>query len=259
MLKVSSFQISDGIDIKAFKSVFTANLFYSDSDELFYAIDEDRYLYIFRYGVVCFLNYDELKCAEFIKFISQYCKNIFETKLSEEFLIEPNAKENRIGYNKIEIVNKDADVFRLIMLNVSQSVALDYYAQQSSLLLEETNHHTLCLEKKGTLAISGKRLKKFIGRTLNLKNRIVENLYIFDSPPETWEDESLNKIDTGLKKTFDLHLRFKDIHEELQIIKENLDLFQNIMQHRKSSALEWIVILLILVEVINLFIEKLLK
>jgi hypothetical protein len=33
---------------------------------------------------------------------------------------------------------------------------------------------------------------------MNLKSSISENLYIFDSLPETWEDEDLNKIDQRL-------------------------------------------------------------
>ncbi len=60
----------------------------------------------------------------------------------------------------------------MIMLTVSQSVALDYYSQQTTLLLEDTNYHTQLLEKKGRLAISGKNLKQYIGKTLLLKNRI---------------------------------------------------------------------------------------
>ncbi len=87
-------------------------------------------------------------------------------------------------------------------------------------------------------------------------NRITENLYIFDSAPSTWDDESLDKIDIELKKTFDLQSRYRSIHEELQIIKESLDLFKDIMHHRKSNALEWIIIVLIMVEVVNLFVSK---
>jgi Uncharacterized conserved protein len=259
MLKVASYQIAENIDTKSLKSDFTAELLYSDADELFYTHESTQFVYIFKYGVVCFAGYDELKVTEFLKFLLQYCKYPLETKLWEEFEIETDAEETKIGYNKIAIPNANADTLRLIMLNVSQSVALDFFSQQSSILLEETNHHTLCLERTGKLGITGRNLQKYIGRTLNLKNRIVENLYIFDSPPETWEDENLNKIDTGLKKTFDIQLRFRDIREELEIIKENLELFKDIMQHRKSSTLEWIVIILIFVEVINLFIEKIFK
>jgi uncharacterized Rmd1/YagE family protein len=144
------------------------------------------------------------------------------------------------------------------MLNVSQSAALDYYYEVTNTLLIETSLQTQYLEKKGRLNISGRNLKKFIGRTLNLKSNIAENLYIFDSPPETWEDEDLNRIDVGLKRTFDLQVRFRSIQESLQIIKDNFELFKDIMQYRSSYVLEVIIIVLIFVEVINLIIEKLL-
>jgi uncharacterized Rmd1/YagE family protein len=97
-----------------------------------------------------------------------------------------------------------------MMLHVSQSVVLDYFSKQTTRLLEETHTHTLVLEQKGKLDISGRSLKRFIGKTLNLKNRIAENL----------------------------------------------ELFRDIMQHRKSTALAWVIIALILVEVVNLVVEK---
>ena len=259
MLQVRSYQIADSIDIKSFKSFFKAELLHNDADELFYKTSHNEYIYVFKYGVACFLNYDETQTAQFLQLIVPYCRNRFEEQLTEEFQIETGAKENKFGYNKIEIVDADAEIFRLIMLNVSQSVALDYYSEQTNKLLEETNHHTQILEKKGKLDISGRRLTKYIGKTLNLKNRIAENLYIFDSPDETWENENLNKIDIGLKRTFDLQERFRNIQDGLGIIKENLELFKDIMQYRNSNLLEWIIIVLIFVEVLNLFFEKLFK
>lgn len=254
--QVSSYQIADSIDIKMFKSAFKADLYFNDTDELFYIIDEGRYIYVFKYGVVCFLNYDAIKIAEFLKFISSYCKNKFDQSLEEEFKIQTNSVKNKIGFNSIEIIGSDIEVLRLIMLNVSQSVALDYYHEQTTKLMEETNHHTQILETKGRLDISGINLKKYIGRTLLLKNRIAENLYIFDSPPETWEDENLNKIHNELKRTFDLKERFRNIQEGLNIVKDNYELFRDLLQYRNSYRLELVIIILILVEVLNIFVQK---
>lgn len=259
MLNVISYQIADSIDIKSFRPVFKAEILHNDADEVFYKVDQESFLYVFKYGVICFLNCEQARIAEFFRQISPFCKNPFEQKLSEEFQIETNARENKFGYNKIEIVNADTDTLRLIMLNVSQSVALDYYSEQTNKLLEETNYYTQMLERRGRLDISGKSLKRYIGKTLNLKNRIAENLYIFDSPPETWEDENLDKIDTGLKRTFDLQERFRNIQEGLQIVKDNLELFKDIMQYRNSNLLEWIIIALIFAEVLNLIVDKLFK
>jgi uncharacterized Rmd1/YagE family protein len=259
MLQVLSYQIADSVDIKSIKASIKSDLLHNDADELFYKTNANQFIYVFKYGVVCFLGFSEESIEAFIRQISPFCKNPFEQKLNEEFQIETLARENKFGYNKIEIAVADDETLRLIMLNVSQSVALDYYYEQTTKLLEETNFQTQILEKKGKLDISGRNLTKYIGRTLNLKNRIAENLYIFDSPDETWEDENLNKIDIGLKKTFDLQERFRNIQEGLQIVKENLELLKDIMQYRNSNLLEWIIIILIFVEVLNLFLEKLFK
>ena len=194
--------------------------------------------------------------SAFIQLISPFCRNILPVRLSDEFDIETNAGRLHFGFDKVSIPKRDVEMLRLIMLHVSQSVALDHFEGLTALLMEEANHHTQSLEIKGRLELSGIRLKRYIGKALNLKNRIAENLYIFDSPPETWEDETLNKIDVGLKRTFDLQDRFRNISEGLQIIKDNLDLFKDLLQYRQSTMLEWIIILLILVEVINLFFEK---
>jgi len=238
---------------------FKGELCYSDPTELFYRTGEEQYVYIFNYGSVCFLNYDAEKIAFSLEFIRPYCRKMFAENLTDEFNVETDAKEVRVGFNNIELpTSANINVLRLVMLNVSQSVALDYYEQQTNKLLEDTNEHTQDLETKGNLRLSGKKLRKYIGRTLLLKNRIADNIYAFDSPPETWENESLNKIDLELKRTFDLQVRVRTIHEGLNIIKDNLELFQGLMQHRKSTMLEWIVIILILVEVINLIIEKIL-
>ncbi len=258
-LKVLSFQVADSIDIKLFKTAFTTNIHFADSDELFYHVDTFKYLYVFKYGIICFLGYDETEMSGFLQLIIPYCRNYFDQRLSDEFDIETNAPAINYGYNKIEIPKPSIDAIRLIMLNVSQSVSLDYFDQQTNLLLEETNYQTQELEKKGKIDLGGKELKKYIGRTLNLKNRIAGNLYIFDSPEATWEDENLNKLDLGLKKTFDLQSRFRTIQEGLQIVKENLELFKDLLQYRNSVVLEWVIIILILVEVSNIFIEKLFK
>lgn len=256
MYKVISYQVADTIDIKTLKTAFKSTLCYSDSEELFYETGPNQYAYIFRYGVASFFHYEEKEISSFLQFIKPYCRNFFTDSINDELIVETGAAENKISYNKIEIKQANRDVLRMIMLNVSQSVTLDYYSELTGKLLEETNYHTQLLAKKGRLAISGNNLKKYIGKTLLLKNSIAENLFIFDSPPETWEDEQLDKLHNGLKKNSDLQDRFRSVSDGLGIVKENLELFKDILQYRKSMVLEWVVIALIAVEVINFFVEK---
>jgi len=259
MLPVVAYQVADSIDIKGFRQAFTAPLYHGDADELFYVIGPEKCIYVFKYGIACFLAHNETEVSAFLQLLAPFCRNPTEKRLSEDFLVEPHAETDSSGYNKVELRNASVDAFRIIMLNVSQSVALDFYNEQTDDLLKETNHYTQSLERHGKLGLSGQSLKRKIGRTLNLKNRIAENLYIFDAPDETWENEYLNSLDQGLKRNFDLQSRYRSIQEDLAIVKENLELFKDLLQDRNSTMLEWIIIALILVEVMNIFAEKIFK
>ena len=256
MFRVISYQVADFIDTRNLRLVITDELLYSDATELFYKTGESKYVYLFRYGAVSFFNYSDDEINAFFDLLKSNCRNWFSQSFSDEMKVETGAPENKIGHNKIEIKNSHHEVLRMIMLNVTQSVTLDYYSNQTELLLEETNYHTQLLERKGKLHISGKKLKRFIGKTLLIKNRIAENLYIFDSPVETWENEELDRLYSELKKSFDLNERFRDVSEGLNIVRDNLELFKDILQYRNSVLLEWIVIILIAIEVIHFLIAQ---
>ena len=254
--RVMAYQVADSLDLRSLRAALKDSLLYHDSEELFYETGSGRYCYLFRYGVVCFFRYPEEDCRAFLQFLQPYGRNAFPEPISEELQVESAQPGIRISHNSIAVRELNPRMIRLIMLNVSQSVTLDYYSGLSGKLLEETNRHTQWLATRGRPSLTGRRLKKFIGQTLLLKNSIAENLYIFDAPPETWEDEELDKLHTGLKKNFELQDRFRSVAENLAIVKENLELFKDLLQSRYSNLLEWIIILLIAVEVVNFLAEK---
>ncbi len=249
MDKVVAYGLSDTFDIKGIKAAFEEELRYSDADELFYATGEERFACVFRYGVVCFFNFSGEDIKRMIELLRPFCRNPFDKMLNEDFEVEQGPLE--VGHTKIKLPSYHPDIIRIIMFNVAQSVALDYYSELTDRLMEDTNYHTQMLEKKGRLGISGQSLKRYIGKTLNLKNRIADNLYIFDSPPQTWENGELDTMHRQLKGSFDLQDRFRDVSEGLGIVKENLELFRDLLQYRNSTLLEWIVIILIAIEVFH--------
>jgi len=256
MYRVIAYQVAKTIDIKNSKLFLPYRLIFSDSDELFYKVSDHKYIYVFEYGMISFFNFENEAMIEFFKKLQPFCKGYFFEKLNEETSVHVITNELKVNFEGIVVPNLNTEMIRLIMLNTSQSVALNRYSEITEALLEETNVHTQFLENNGKLNISGIKLKQFIGRILNIKNKIAENLYIFDSPDSTWDNEQLNKLDKDLKRNFDLKDRFRRIYERIQIIKENLELFKGILEHSESSKLEWIIIILILVEVIDIFILK---
>jgi len=256
MFTTVAYQVASAIDIKTSKRELQWELLFQDSDELFYRFSKDKFVYFFHYGMVSFFNMTTNEINSVFKIIEPICANYFPDRISEEVTIIVQTKKLQVNFENIVIPQLNTEMIRLIMLYASQSVALNRYSEITEELLIETNEHTKYLENKGKLDISGNKLKRFIGKILNIKNKISENLYIFDSPEITWENKELNKLDHELKITFDLKDRYRLIHDRIEIIKENLELFKDIMYHKESSRLEWIIIILILVEVVDLFILK---
>ncbi len=257
MFTVLSSQISENIDIDSFARAFNGELLYSDRMELFYEVDTEVYVSIFRYGVVCFFNYDGVRINEFIRLISDHCNYFDDSELTKKYNINPKADELKFGIKTANLAYFDIDTLRVIMLNVAQSVALDYYFQKARVLLDQTNYHTQFMEKSGKLKMTDKELKKFFGKTHNLKNHIVENLHFFDSLPEFQQNDYLLKVDSAMKEALYLEKRFDNIYKELDIIREHLEYFSNLMNHGTSMKLEWIIIALLGVFVANIIIENL--
>lgn len=256
MKHVLAYHLATSINIRKCRAILSKPLLYSDSDELFYSFGKNKYVYVFQYGMVAFYG-----CSiDDIELITQILKPSFSKKLQDPFEegigLETSHSEDSIHFDQVFLADDNEEAIRLVMLNTSQSVALNRYAHLVEKLLASTNAHTQYLGTHGKLDISGKKLKRFIGKTLELKNEILENLYIFDAPDVTWESERLNILNLKLKQTFDLKDRYRFIHERLEIVKDNLQLFKGIMDHKESSRLEWIIILLILVEVLDHFLVK---
>ncbi|MCE9538428.1 MAG: RMD1 family protein [Bacteroidetes bacterium] len=255
MILIIAYQIAENTNIKKFKSEYTGELINSNSFELFYKYKQG-YVFVLNYGVVVFANVDDLQRSTFISLLTKYCVNHLENRLQEDFIIEKKGiSQPDFSYNSLIVNEINDDVIRIAMLQVAQSLALDFYQEGAQHLFEDSVNLTNQLEMHGKLKISKRKLLKFIGKTLNTKNRIIDNLYIYDTPSVVWEDEFLGKVNAGLTKTFDISIRFKELEYMLKRVENNLSVFVELTNAEESKRLEWVVIILIFIEILHLFIN----
>jgi len=251
-IRIEAIQIAELFNIKKFRAEFRAEAFSGSTSEVFYALTENnRYLYIFDYGVIVFANYDAVAKSEFLQFVKNYATTLVAIDLSEEYRINTDEKLLKVLVKNdyVTVQQMDSSLLRIVMLNVGQSVALEYYEVLTNDLISSSKHYILELEHRGKLSISKTNLLKYIGKVLNVKNSIVDNLYILDDPNLVWDNEELNLLNRHLKANFDINTRFKDLDYRLQIVEDNLTLFTDVLNVRESNRLEWIIIILILIEI----------
>ncbi len=257
-LKLSALLVANQLDLKGIKAFLDLKPVADSSSELLYSLGNDRLQYYFNYGVIVFSGQTEDEINAAVQAILPYQKNPNSNWLRDDQEINVKEGEIEFDFDQFVVGRLDEKVIRIVMLNLAQSVALDFYHQVSENLLTEIKGFTRDLEITGKLSLGRRNMMRFIGRALNTQNDIADNIYIFDAPDLVWDDEYLDKLHIGLMKHFDLRVRFSEIEYTLRIIEDNLRVFREITNQRESATLEWIIIALILVEVFDLIISKLL-
>lgn len=258
-VQLSAIRVANQLDLKGIKSLFQQRPLADTSSELFYRLSDDKFQYFFNYGVIAFAGYNDSDIDVTIKTIANFLKNPDPSRFRDNLTIaQQQGNELRFEFEQLVVGRLDDKVIRVTMMGLAQSIALDYYNHASELLLNEIRVFANRLEATGKLRISRRNMMRFIGRALNTQNDIADNIYIFDAPEIVWDDEYLDKLQQGLMKHFDLRVRFSEVEYTLRTIENNLSVFREIMHQRESSLLEWIIIILILVEVFDLLVSRIL-
>lgn len=248
-LVAESFHIGAKIGLLNFRNQMKYEIVKTEHSFILYQISDRSYVYIKDYGSVVFLNVEQEVKNEFFALLPVKIKEDVEVE-QLNVVIDPNEK-NKVGFESVSLQKLTDDNAHIIMLYLAQSVALDFYSKRGEELLHKVIAINRQLAESGKLNLSTKRIKKLIGETMELKNRIASSFFIYDTPDIAWEDESISNLDTQLKVNFEVKERHLAIQQVLGTLKENLDVFNDLMNHKTSTLLEWIVILLILIEVLQ--------
>ncbi|MEE3999616.1 RMD1 family protein [Tenacibaculum sp. FZY0031] len=255
-LQTVAYHLEKRIALSAIRSQFESyELVKREHSFLLYKISNNSYIYIKEYGSVVFMNCTDDLTNQIVSFLIPKKTLVINSLPSEKYNIT-FSDTIEVDFGTIQIKELNDDVAHIIMLNLAQSVALMNYVNKTSDLHDKTLVYSKQLEKTGSFNLSKIQMRKFIGKTMNLKNNIAENLFVFDSPNVAWNNKDLSDLDYKLKDELDIVKRHQGIENSLNVIKENLDLFNDILQHKYSSMLEWIIIILILFEVVQVIVEK---
>jgi len=252
---VSAFHIGRRIQLTKVLAKFNDEIIKDETSFILLKRSEESYLYL-DYGSIVFCNYKEKEMIKIIQLIAGDDAD-YSTLSSEEYeIIEAPGEPEQVHFNTVTTESFSVDILHIVMFNLSQSVALENYQNRTNNLLQETREISDKLKTTGDIGLKRPALRQFIGKTMVLRTRIAENLLIFETSDLAWSSEQLSRLDNELREQLDMVNRHHGLQYSLNIAKENLDLFREILHHKQSSTLEWIIIILILLEVVDLVISK---
>jgi required for meiotic nuclear division protein 1 len=203
--------------------------------------------------VVFFNVPDEMQERE-LSAIQEYRVPSDQGRATDGFLLEVQEGAvmpvPKVFFDRVIASNISFPIVKLVCMLLAESTALEYYEVLIENLLEKTNVFSKKLQRQGRLLESTGDLIKFIGLCLDTKQEIISNLYIVDSPDETWENSELDRVHQDLKLMMEIETRYRALEYKIKIIQESVDVIVDLSKSKRETLLELIIILLISFEVI---------
>lgn len=138
---------------------------------------------------------------------------------------------------------------------VSQSIKLEMFEQKIERSIEESRFLPEEMAHKGKIPLNRRSLARMMGRLFLERSSVNFHTDILDLPDYFWEHTEMEPFYLRMRRYLNLDQRTDVLNKRLGLIHEMLDMLGDELGHRQSARLEWIIIILILIEVIILFVK----
>lgn len=209
----------------------------------------DGEVWLFDYGVVVFWGVDEDERQALLHRL-QIDDSMLENIGQEHFRFVTEGKELRINRDTINLTDNNPLTRLAISHALAQSLKLSEYELQAQQTI--INHSDLpeALAKTGKIALNRKQIAKIRGRLFSAKSDIILHYGLLDTPEFFWEYPEYESTYNTAARYLDIHPRLDLLSKKLETIHELFEMLADEQKHQHSAFLEWIIIVLIAIEII---------
>jgi uncharacterized Rmd1/YagE family protein len=216
-------------------------------------------VYIFSFGAVVFWNFPGPEYEE-----NWLDENIFglmadacgEAHNKEEIA----AASDDMAFTFGETFSIKRDIAHLTTRETGEKLAVSFALAKSSLLsiyeervqktIDRNSHIPEEMAKNGRIHMSREEIGKEVGKMFLVKHGINLDCSLIDTPEEFWEDDRFEATYESTLKYFEITKRLALVNNRLQMIGELHQVMIEENQNHHAVVLEWIIIVLIVVEVV---------
>lgn len=244
------------IDLKAFRARHPDNAVLSTNPLVIEPV-RDAWVFLEKFGAVVFWNCSE----EVIQSLHEELRALEGVgerleRARDDLMVHVGSPEDRVGFSEVWLRELTLDKLKIVSLALAQSVALDHFEMDVSRAMARFHPVVLAMREHGRLFLSHREALQLVGFALEIRAEVLNNLTLFDDPPETWESESLAHLDSQLYDQFDLEERLEAIQQKLAYLADTGARVMDVLTTRKNHRLEWIIIILIAIEIVFFLWEK---
>jgi len=216
-------------------------------------------IFFFNYG--CFVSWGYKKNFEdrLIEAAKEYSvdplivieSDHFYYRYGDEIAIDTH---ERLRLDIVTLDSEDVMLKLAFSYGLAQSIKLEKFEDSVKETIKINSYLPEEIAKRGTITLSRRSIFKRMGEIFIARSSINLNIEYLDTPEFFWRNPNLEPSYIMVKKFLDIPNRVMALNQKLDVLQELLDILNSQVQHRHSSLLESIIILLIAVEiVISLF------
>lgn len=151
----------------------------------------------------------------------------------------------------------------LIMLAISfalaQSIKLINYEEAVDKTIKGTEQIPQELAQKGKISLSRKAISRHMGNLFLVRSSINLNVDFLGTAEYFWENPNLEPYYVKAASYLEIQKRVEILNKRLDVIHNLFGMLSNELHHQYAANLEWIIIILIAVEIVIVLAQQLIK
>lgn len=168
----------------------------------------------------------------------------------EHFRFALNATETRISRDIITLADDNPLTRLAISHALAQSLKLVEYELQAQQTIQKYSDIPETLAATGRIAIKRRDIAKIRGYLFSTKSDIILNYGLLDTPEFFWEYPEYEPVYNVAARYLEIHPRINLLSKKLETIHELFEMLADEQKHQHSASLEWIIIVLIAIEIL---------
>lgn len=225
--------------------------------DAFYINTPQGEAWLFNYAVLVCWGVNESDRLQLINEIQDLIIDPVSAHATEQFSFFVDEEKTFNIYNDVLTLPNNEPLTRLAVSHaLAQSSKLVAFEEQAESVIQKNSYISKELARSGTIPLSRKRLARLRGTLFDVSSDISLHFNLLDTPEFFWNYPDQEDFYLRAAKYMDLQPRIEILNKKLNTIHAMLDMLATEQHHKHSSFLEWIIIILIAIDILIYFLPN---